>query len=67
MSGTLGDIRPEIEAMERATGNKVRVWEAPDGKLCLDFSTPGGKRPNAPAASLGSRRDRRRTRRNKQS
>ncbi len=44
MSGTLGDARPEIEAMERATGNPVRVREAPDGSIMLDFTTPQPRR-----------------------
>jgi len=41
--GTLGELRPEIEAMERAAGNKVRVREMPDGSIMLDFSTPTRK------------------------
>jgi len=44
MGGTLGDAKPEIEAMERVTGNKVRVWEVPDGPIMLDFTTPRPRR-----------------------
>jgi hypothetical protein len=38
--GTLGEAGPEIEELERAAGNKVRVREMPDGSVTLDFSTP---------------------------
>jgi hypothetical protein len=36
--GTLGAARPEIEALERATGNPVRVREMPGGSVMLDFT-----------------------------
>jgi hypothetical protein len=39
---TLGESRPEIRALERATGNPMRVREMPDGSLVLDFTTPKG-------------------------
>jgi hypothetical protein len=56
MSGTLGDARPEIEAMERITGNKVRVWDVPDGPIILDYTTPRprGLRSLAGGAGEGS-------------
>jgi hypothetical protein len=41
--GTLGDMRPEIEEMERATGNPMRVREMPDGSVVLDFTAPKGE------------------------
>lgn len=46
--GTLGEARPEIEALERATGNKARVREMSDGKIMLDFSTPRVSDPKQP-------------------
>lgn len=41
--GTLGEAGPEIAELERATGNKLRVREMPDGSVLLDYSTPNGK------------------------
>jgi len=41
--GTLGESMPEIRALERATGNPMRVREMPDGSVALDFTTPRGE------------------------
>ena len=64
--GMLGDpeVLESIREMEKATGNKVRVLEKPDGSIALDFTTPGNKDvvrvPTGP-----SRRERRAKRRRK--
>ncbi len=64
MSGTLGDLRPQIEALERATGKPVRVFEAPDGRILLDFTSgAAGTAKTAEPLRGASRRERRRKRR----